>query len=408
MKIKFLGGAEEVGRLAIKINDGPDSYMVDYGVVPDKPPQYPMPFEPVDHIFVTHAHFDHVGGLPVCFQSKTQNLFATDMTINSMMPILNDSLKIMRLEGYPERFNADDISSMYDSIRTVTYGDSVEAGNLVGTAYSAGHIPGSTMWGIENHNKLLVTGDLYTRDSNLLTGAKPVKSDILIMESTYAGKNHEDRKVVIQRLKNRIKEVVDNGGKVLLPAFAIGRTQELLMILSDMDLNVAVDGMGNTLSNIYMTGPNYLRSMSEFKRSQGRARQIRSRNMRKGALDNDVIVSTSGMLDGGPVLGYIQELMNDEKSAIFITGYQVEGTNGRLLLDTGTLNIAGVAVKPSMMVEKYDLSAHAGHDDLVSFVKDVDPNTVILCHGEHREELQDDLSEYNLILPLNGHEFEIN
>ena len=61
-----------------------------------------------------------------------------------------------------------------------------------------------------------------------------------------------------------------------------------------------------------------------------------------------------------------------------------------------------------MMVEKYDLSAHAGHDDLVSFVKDVDPNTVILCHGEHREELQDDLSEYNLILPLNGHEFEIN
>ena len=407
MRVKFLGGAEEVGRLAIKFQDGSTGFMVDYGVVPEKPPQYPLPYEPVDGIFITHAHLDHIGALPVCFHADEPDLYTTTMTANSMEPLLTDSIKIMEIEGYPHRFDITDIDNMFEKLTAVNYDDTVQVGKYYATPYSAGHIPGSSMWLFENSKKILVTGDLYTRDSNLLTGAKPVKADILVMESTYAGKNHEDRSQVIARLKNRIKEVVDNGGKVILPSFALGRTQELIMILADLGYRIAVDGMGNLITGIYLNTPGYLRSRSEFRRKVGRVRQIRGRRMREAALENDVIITTSGMLDGGPVLNYIQQLVDDDKSAIFLTGYQVEGTNGRSLVETGTINIAGSPVRPSMQVEFFDLSAHAGHDDLVSFVKGVSPEKVILCHGESREKLLDDLSEFEVLLPTNGNEFTV-
>jgi putative mRNA 3-end processing factor len=407
MKVKFLGGAEEVGRLAIKFQDDSTRFMVDYGVVPEKPPQYPMPYEPVDGIFITHAHLDHIGALPVCYHGDKASLYTTTMTANSMEPLLNDSIKIMDLEGYPKRFDVTDIDTMFESLTAVHYEDTVQVGKYYATPHSAGHIPGSSTWLFENSKKILVTGDLYTRDSNLLVGGKPVKADILVMESTYAGKNHEDRQQVIARLKSRIKEVVDNGGKVILPSFALGRTQELIMILADLGYRIAVDGMGNLITGIYLNTPGYLRSRGEFRRKVGRVRQVRGRRMREAALENDVIITTSGMLDGGPVLGYIQKLADDDKSAIFLTGYQVEGTNGRSLVETGTINIAGVPLRPSMQVEFFDLSAHAGHDDLISFAKAVSPEKIILCHGESREKLLDDLSEFEVILPFNGKEFTI-
>lgn len=410
MKVKFLGGAEEVGKLGIKINESNTNIMVDYGVIPDKPPSYPLPYEKVEGIFVTHAHLDHIGALPVCYQSHRPDLYATTMTASSMRPMLEDSIKIMDIEGYPKRFTRDDINSLYEMVLTSKYGDTFQTGEFSVTPYTAGHIPGSTMWRFENKNSLLVTGDMYTNDTYLLNGAKPVKADYLIMESTYAGKNHEDRQQVVNRLRSRVREVVDNGGKVILPSFAMGRTQELVMVLASMGLKVATDGMGNTITGIYLDTPGgYLRSRSELRRAVGKTRQIRNNRMREHILEEyDVIVTTSGMLDGGPVLRYIQQLADDEKSAIFLSGYQVEGTNGRSLVETGVINVAGAPIRPSMQVEFFDMSAHAGHDDLVSFVKEVDPQKVILCHGDNREKLAEALSEYDVVLPMNGHEIEIN
>ncbi len=408
-KVKFLGGAEEVGRLAIKIEDKNDKIMIDYGVEPDKPPEYPLPPEPVNDIFITHAHLDHTGALPVYYHNYGAKLHATAMTANSVVPIINDSLKIMRLENYVERFNEEDIENLFRSLVTERYNEDIELNNMTARAYSAGHIPGSSMWRFEDSFSFMITGDLYTRDTNLLKGAKPVKTDVLIMESTYAGRDHENRDEVIKRLKDSIKETIDNGGKVILPTFAIGRTQEMIMILRDMNYNIYVDGMGNDISRIYLDTPGFLKDYALFRKSLGRVIKVRNKRMRKEAVENaGIIITTSGMLDGCPVIAYIDSLSEDPKSAIFLTGYQVEGTNGRSLIETGTIKIAGATIKPAMKVDFFDLSAHAGHSDLVKFIKDIDPKTIVLCHGDQREKLKEALPEYDFILPYNGHEFEIN
>ncbi len=408
MKIKFLGGAEEVGRLAIKIEDRASKIMIDYGIEPEKPPEYPLPPEKVNDLFVTHAHLDHTGALPVYYHNFGANLHATAMTANSIMPILNDSLKIMRLENYTKMFNETDVDNLFKSLVTAKYGEPFEVDGLTATAHSAGHIPGSSMWWFQNSKSFMITGDLYTKDTNLLTGAKPVKTDILIMESTYAGRDHEDRDEVIKRLKDSIRETIENGGKVILPTFAIGRTQEMVMILRDMDYSIYVDGMGNSISRIYMETPGFLKDSKLFRKSIGRVIQVRNSRMRREAIEEaDIVITTSGMLDGGPVLGYIDAFAQDSKSAIFLTGYQVDGTNGRSLIENGTIKIAGATIKPAMKVDFFDLSAHAGHSDLIKFIKDVDPETIVLCHGDQREKLQESIPEYNFILPFNGHEFEI-
>ncbi len=407
MKIRFLGGAEEVGRLAIKIEYEEGSFMVDYGMIPEKPPKYPLPPEKVDGLFLTHAHLDHSGVVPHYFNKFDAKFFATRMTANSIKPLLDDALKVARLEHYPQYFSGSDIDRVFSSWENVEYGKSFEFQGYTVTPHSAGHIPGSTMWHFENGRSLLVTGDIYTSDTEMLKGAVPVKSDVLIIESTYAGRNHEKREEVVKRFRERVMEVVDAGGKVILPTFAVGRTQELIMILHDLGLDIAVDGLGNSLTGIYLHTPGFLRSFKKFKKAVSSTHVIRNSRMRANALKNDVIITTSGMMDGGPVIGYVNRLKNDEKSAIFLTGYQIEDTNGRSLLENGTLELDGKVVRPQNIVEFFDMSAHSGHDDLVNFINRVSPETVILCHGDNREKLLPDLEDYEVILPRNDHEFVV-
>ncbi len=407
MKIKFYGGAEEVGRLGINIDMGTKSFLVDYGVIPEKPPLYPLPADPVNGIFITHSHLDHIGSLPIYYHDKQADFYATTMTANCMRPMLNDSLKVMNLEGYPERFTRDDVDSLFTNYVPAKYGESFDIGDITVTPYNAGHIAGSTMWKFEGKKSIMVTGDLYTEDTALLRGAEPVKTDTLIVESTYAGKHHEDRAEVKKRLRRRVQEVIEDGGKVILPSFAVGRTQELIMTLADLDYDISVDGMGNLITGIYLAESGFLRSKKEFKKAVGRVRMVRGFRMREDAINSDIIITTSGMLDGGPVLNYLQKVANDPKSAIFLTGYQVDGTNGRSLLETGKIKIAGATITPQMQIEFFDLSGHAGHEDLVKFIKDCEPEKVILCHGDHRENLIEDLNEFDLELPFNGKEFTV-
>ncbi|HLE53683.1 MAG TPA: MBL fold metallo-hydrolase, partial [Thermoplasmata archaeon] len=134
---------------------------------------------------------------------------------------------------------------------------------------------------------------------------------------------------------------------------------------------------------------------------------VRNPKERDLALKGEVIVTTSGMLDGGPVLRYLEAIREDPKSAILLTGYQVEGTNGRRLVDEGVIDLWGVDVDINIEWQKFDFSAHAGHDDLVRFIEACDPQRVVLMHGENRELLAEALDGREVMLPQEGQWYSV-
>jgi putative mRNA 3-end processing factor len=272
--------------------------------------------------------------------------------------------------------------------------------------HSAGHIPGAAMFEILGHDTTLFTGDLNTLSTRLVYGAQPVKCDTLIMESTYAGRNHPERMKLEFQFVQKIKEVVSRGGVAILPSFAVGRTQEILLILRGQKFDVKLDGMGASVNRIYLKWPEYLRSAKKLKAAIRRVDVVRKARDRTRA-DADVIITTSGMLDGGPVIDYLQRMKDDAKSAVLLTGYQVEGTNGRKLMDGGMINLYGTAVKVNTGLEFFDFSAHAGHDDLLRFIDGCDPKRVILMHGDNRDILAKDIQGREVILPKEGELLEI-
>ncbi|MDG6221200.1 MAG: MBL fold metallo-hydrolase, partial [Candidatus Thermoplasmatota archaeon] len=192
-------------------------------------------------------------------------------------------------------------------------------------------------------------------------------------------------------------------GKVVIPAFAVGRTQEVLLLLKDVDAEIWLDGMGKAINKIYLGYGEYLRDYKKLARATGRVNVVRNQQMRKAAQNGDIIVTTSGMMDGGPVLQYVSNIMKDERSAIILTGYQVDGTNGRRLIDEGLIDINGDIHRPRCEVAFIDLSAHSGHSQLVDFAKKCKPKKIILMHGDNRQILADALSDkYEVVMPNNG------
>ena len=388
---KFLGGAEEVGSLALhmKVNNTP--ILIDYGLTPSKPPAYPPMAPPMDAVFITHAHLDHSGMLPKISSNYDANIYMTEATMAVLPLLLNDTIKVANIEGFPIPYIKEEIENLMESIVPVTYGEKIELGELEVIPHNAGHIPGSAMYEIKSDKTMLFTGDIQTVNTHLMWGAKPVKTDILFMESTYAGREHPPREKVEEDFKAKIEEVVDRGGTAIVPAFAVGRTQEIMLILEKMDMDIWLDGMGKFVNSIYLKFPKYLRSAKKLKRARNKMNVVRRRKDRKQAMDGDVIITTGGMLEGGPVLHYINYLKNDAKSSILLTGYQVEGTNGRLLMEDGILDLYGIKEKIDMEIDFFDFSAHAGHSELLEFAEKCEPSTIVLMHGDKREALADDL-----------------
>ena len=408
MKFRFLGGATEVGSLSLYMEDMGNRLLFDYGFTPSSPPRLPEKALPADVTILSHAHIDHSGLIPqLCANIRTP-VIATPPTLDISEILWKDSHKICRIEGYPQLFSWDDMRRARSFFQLVSYQDSIEINDMFIDFHSAGHIPGSLMTEVHGEMKTLFTGDLNTRDSHLLKGAEPINCDNLVLEATYAGREHKPRDEQEKEFIGKISEVVDRGGKVVIPAFAVGRTQEVMMILKDQGFDIWVDGMGKSITHIFLKYPDYLRSSVALQQSLQQVSLTYNPSDRKRALKGDVIITTSGMMDGGPVLQYVNSLKDDPKNAILLTGYQVKGTNGRQLLDRGTLNLAGVEQKIQAEVGFFDFSAHCGHSELVSFIHDCDPENVILFHSEDREPLVRELGdEYNFILADSNEEFEL-
>jgi putative mRNA 3-end processing factor len=228
------------------------------------------------------------------------------------------------------------------------------------------------------------------------------------MEGTYAGRDHVNRPQMEKAFIEKINEVVNRGGVAVVPAFALARSQEILIALKDQGLNTWFDGMGKKISKIFLKYPQYLRSPKDLKKAMKEVNLVHSDHGRKLALQADVIVTSSGMMDGGPIMSYMMKLKNDKKSAVLLTGYQVEGTNSRLLITKGKMAFYGVVETVDCEVEYFDFSAHAGHTDLVNFAKACRPEKIVLFHSDNRQPLVESLRDTAEVLtPMNGEAFQL-
>ena len=408
MILKFFGAAREVGRSAILLKDV-CSIMLDYGIKLNHKIEYPTNMPNIDALVLSHAHLDHSGDVPALYNEMLIPSFGTEPTLELSELLLKDSLNIAKKEHAKQRFHKRQIASFARRYTSIGYNSRCSIGDFDIEFHDAGHICGSAITLVERrkalHNKRIVyTGDFKLMPQYLHRGADVVKSDVLIIESTYATLDHPDREQLEYELAEKIKETLDNNGTALLPVFAVGRAQELLIFLHKHGLTqyTYVDGMARTATSIAMRHHDFIDNYESLARAVDDSTAIKDRESRGQALNSPaIILTTAGMLSGGPVLDYITRLRKN--SHIFLTGYQVEGSNGRTLMDSATITINKKPVRIDAAVSYYDMSAHAGKKELYEYVKRSSPTTVVCVHGDSRNTvaLAENLKEegYNAYAP---------
>lgn len=406
MVTKILGGGKEVGRVALYNELETGKILVDYGLTPEEPPKYPMESPPVKNAVLTHAHLDHSGMIPwVCSRFDTK-VFTTRLTAEIAEILYRDTLKIADAKGHPFPYGEKELDISLNKFRYIEQNQRIDFNGFSIRFHPAGHIPGSVMVEIENEG-IVYACDINTIDTHLLKGAKPIKCETLFIEGTYAGVEHPDRKELEKAFLDEIEDIVARGGKVIIPAFAVGRTQELALILQQRGYDVWIDGMGIKITEIMLKHRDYLRNADKLKKAIKEMNIVYSNHGKKLALKSGIVLTTSGMMNGGPVLWYIDKIKDDPKSAVMITGYQVEGTNGRMLLENREIELYGIRTKVDCQVKFYDFSAHAGHSQLVKFIKDCSPENVVIFHSDNPQAIAEEIDFANIYIPENGDEIKI-
>ncbi|ABP66628.1 beta-lactamase domain protein [Caldicellulosiruptor saccharolyticus DSM 8903] len=440
MEIVFLGGAKEVGASCVLIKAGGKNILLDSGIrmKEDKLPNLQLLRElgGADVCLISHAHLDHIGSLPLIAREYPHIFFYTNQPTKDLIKVLlYDSLKIMdakedEIPIYAEK-NVEDLLD-----RTITYGFNYTFEPLEGikvTFFPAGHILGASMIFIQTQEgSVLYTGDFSTDKQLTVDKASipKIRPDVVICESTYGDRLHTNRNYEEERLFNSIYEFISKGGKVLIPAFAIGRAQEIILILRNymkkkkVEFNVFIDGMVREVIRVYKNNPTFLSSRYYKKVLKGEEIFLsdnidiitdkKQREEIMSSSDPCVIISSSGMLTGGPSVFYAEKLVENQNALIAITGYQDEESPGRKLLELTELpeserkiELNGKEYEVKCKVEKYGLSAHADRDSILGFLAMLKPKTVVFAHGS--EEAISQLSdmaikeiESAVLIPQNG------
>lgn len=388
--------------------------MLDCGVKLGARSEYPMPSQGhLDAYILTHAHLDHCGASPLLYEAANLPCFTTYPTQALSSLLIRDSMKIARLRGEPVPFSSFSFKKYESAFIPLSFRKPFQlTGDLRITLLDAGHIPGSAMAEIHSeHKRLLYTGDFKLEPTRLHSGADiEEKIDVLIIESTYSDTEHPERKSLERKLISEIKKTLDLGGITLLPSFAVGRSQELLIILSELlpEAEVWLDGMSKTATGIVADYPSYVRDANSLRKAIRNADFVETEAQRSKALSSPgVIVSSAGMLDGGPALSYLLRL--PPRSKVILTGYQIEGTNARMLLEQKKVNVDGIITEIKTPVEYLDMSAHAGRSDLLKLIKKANPEKIFCVHGDACEAFAQELCGmgYEAYAPAMGKTFEV-
>ncbi len=411
IQISFLGAINSVGASGILVDTGMEKIVLDYGTKIQKmPPLFPIPVQgKVDAVVLSHPHLDHSGGLPIfCANGDCPPVYSIDVAKPLVELLLLDSVKISHEEGIELPFTKKDVRQTIKNFVPVRYRKTFNIHKTKATLFDAGHIPGSAMPFLDCKGKtILYTGDFKTTNTRLMEKADTdlPKVDTLITESTYSDREHLDRKTQERELIRIIRDTLAVDGTTLIAGFAIGRLDEILLTLDayGIDYPVYVDGMAKKAITIINNHRNLLRDPKSLDRALEKVEYIANERMRRRIMRQPcVILTTSGMLSGGPIAHYLKKLYNDRNSSLVLTGFQVEGSPGKTLLETGRYITEETNVEVQMLVRRLDFSSHLGRKELFDFVKHVNPKKVFCIHGDHTEEFAQELKEkgFDAVAPL--------
>ncbi|NMB11694.1 MAG: MBL fold metallo-hydrolase [Firmicutes bacterium] len=449
MRIEFLGGSSEVGASCTLYQSDGTNILIDAGIRMGSEAATGLPGDALpdlarisdvghlDAILVTHAHMDHIGALPLVHQAFPRTpIYATAPTVELMQVLLADALRIMAVKAEQEAeiplYDPATVGSMFARIQPVHFGQgTIELPSRTKLSFHpAGHILGAALVEIQGQeSNLLVSGDFSVTDQRTVAGMvlPRTKPDVLITESTYGNRLHSNRAAEERRLIEAIAATIGRGGSVLIPAFALGRSQEVLLCLDHYQAQgllpkvpIWVDGLVRSICRVYASFPEYLMPHLRKRVEQdGTSLFWRKANIQPVARGADrekilkrgpcIIVSSSGMLAGGPSQYYAFHMASDPRNAILLTGYQDEESPGRKILELaekggGYFSYEGKSVEVICEIAKYGLSAHADAAEIAAFTRALAPQIAVLVHGEYeaRESLSTRLGDLDTRQPANG------
>ncbi len=404
-KVTFLGGCQQVGASAVLIEHKGARVLMDYGVAFRGEHRTPLPTSTKNLTAVlSHAHLDHSGSLPLLAGSHTRPVpvYTTALTRALSKLLLKDML---RIGGANLSFERQEVERILKNTRALTYGQRQQVNDKVWvTLRDAGHIPGSASILVEiegngsGPTRILYTGDLNTRSTQLVQGASSLQKvgelDLVIVESTYALAEHPPRKDVEQTFAETVRATLEAKGTVLIPAFAVGRSQEVLGVLhkyrnQGLDYPIFIDGMAKAVTKVMERHAPSFTGGTQLQQAAEHATFIRSASDRRRALKEPaIIVAPAGMLKGGTVLHYLRAIADDKRSGILLVGKQLPGTPGAELLETGSITLRskdGLSqrLRVRAKVESFNFSCHVDRGEVLEFLRHVKGNPQILTmHGD--------------------------
>nr|MEB3859683.1 beta-CASP ribonuclease aCPSF1 [Desulfurococcales archaeon] len=429
VRIIGLGGFGEVGRSSILLDTGESKVLLDAGMSPsgygpDAFPYFDAPefrLEDLDAVVISHAHLDHVGMLPVLYKYGFKGpVYVTPPTRDLMVLIFRDLMEIARREGREPPFTTKEINTILTRVITVDYNVVTDvAPDVKLTFTNAGHILGSSLVHLhigQGLYNILYTGDLkyYRIKGDKSTRLFPPATtrfhriEALIMEATYGATETQSREKAEEELIRIINKIAETKGKLLIPVMAVGRGQDMMVLINKAlkegripEVPVYVDGMIYEVTAVYTTYPELLaKPLRDVILEEGynpfindNTIYVKTQSERDEAMQSEgpaVILATSGMMNGGPVIEYFKYLAEDENNVLAFVSYQAPGTLGRRLIE-GEREIPIQedrrlkTIKVRMDVRRVEgFTGHATRDELRLFLRHLTPKprNIILNHGE--------------------------